>query len=226
MTSTSLNPISSKKTAQRQMRLFCGVMALLVVLTGCGGGIGQSSWQYMNTNQQLQISEGHFAVTVPAGWVRAQYVVETQQSGRVSLADQVLITRDGLALNSINAFFSGHDKAFQRIEKASAADMLPSELAKLYIADLKVSGNLENLTILTNEPAMLDNRKGFYLHLQVRDGLGLRLQRQVYGLVQEDGLYLLEYTAPALHYFPKYQAVFTTLVQSFRINPTVIEVSG
>lgn len=192
------------------------ILLLACMLGACATGSSGGRWEkVVSAEQEIIVEEGGFSVTAPLGWMRANFVINDGRGNSVDLSEQLLLTRDGLPLNSINIYRLEHEGAFENVEKDSSADMLPSELARLYLADLKAGGNMENLKTLKNRPAKFGGGKGFFLHLQIKMGDGLRLERKVYGMTTEKGVYLLEYTAPSLHYFAQGDAAFKTIVLSF-----------
>lgn len=148
-----------------------------------------------------------FTVEVPVGWVRAAMVT-----------DKVLITRDGAGVQFIRIGKRAHEEAFPKIKKGTTAEMLPTELAELVIAEIKSEEAMAGLKVLSNAPADIGQRTGFRLHLQMKNQDGLRFESVVYGLVDESGFYELTLRAPTLHYFERDLPVFEQAVQSFRLT--------
>lgn len=148
---------------------------------------------------------GQFVVELPQGWMRA-----------AAHEDAILITRDGFLLQAIEVRRLDHDKAFADIEKSSSADMLPSELAELTVAEARASSGAEHLQVLSNEPVEIGGRPGFRLQLQIRNPRGLRYERVIYGMADADGFYQLTYQAPRLHYFERDLQAFEAMVRSFQ----------
>ncbi len=147
-----------------------------------------------------------FTVEVPVGWVRAALVT-----------DKVLITRDGTGVQFIRIGKRAHEKAFPKIKKGTTADMLPTEVAELLIAEIKSEEAMSGLTVLTNEPADIAQKTGFRLHLQMKNQSGLRYEAVVYGFVDKSGFYELTFRAPTLHYFERDLPAFEQAVHSFRL---------
>ncbi len=149
-----------------------------------------------------------FSVEVPQGWVRLD-----------GLKDRVLITKDGPSIQVVVAKFASHEKAFDNIEETTAVDMLPDELAKLVIADLKHHESLSALEVVESSPATLDKHMGFRLHLRYKTNKGLAVERVAYGFVDEGGFYQLFYEAPSLHFFARDLRVFERTVESLIVTP-------
>lgn len=94
--------------------------------------------------------------------------------------------------------------------------MLPSELAENVIAGFKSRG-IPSLKILENRPAKLSGKTGFLLHLLYTTDSGLRRELLMTGVVSREGFFLLQYSAPSIHYFERDREKFDALVESFRI---------
>lgn len=149
---------------------------------------------------------GDYSAEVPAGWMHADF-----------LRDRIFLTRDGPAVQFIQILVVPHQKAFPMIEKSSAADMLPSELAELALAELKTESGLASLEVAENSPQQIAGRDGFRLHLRFRNGEGLRFERIVCGFAGREGFYTLTFQAPTLHFFARDHPEFEKVLRSFRI---------
>ena len=173
---------------------------LMLLLSGCA-----ATWVRVDDADRRYSGE-HYSVTLPSGWMR-------------SLAgDSLVLSRDGLDLQRIVIEYRPHDKAFGNLEKTSSADMLPSELAELTIAELKAAQDegLPSLEILDNRPVEIAGHTGYALHLRFRTDAGLRIEVLLRGFVDEHGLYQLLYRAPTLHYFGRDRAVYESLAGSLQ----------
>jgi hypothetical protein len=162
-------------------------------------------WQHYEQATQVEHASKNFKVTLPADWVRYN------QAQR----DVIVVTRDGLRVQQIMAAHAPHDKAFDKIKKKSAETMLPAELAELQIAEMKALGNLSNLEVLENAPAKLGAMPAFHALTQFKNNDGLAINIEMLGAVNAKGYYLLQYQAPALHFFERDRAAFRNVVESF-----------
>ncbi len=177
---------------------------LLILITLLLGGCA-SVWTHVDaTNAEYQ--SAHYRLTLPLGWVR------------IAAGENLVITRDGPAIQMIAISFHPHEKAFEKLEKDSSTDLLPSELAELYVAEFKAQdpNGLPSLEILSNEPAQIAGHQGFRLHLGYTSDTGLQYQTLVTGFVNKDGLFVLRYIAPSLHFFVRDQEIFQSTVNGFR----------
>ena len=97
--------------------------------------------------------------------------------------------------------------------------MLPSELARMTIAEFKANqdDSLPSLEILANSPVEIAGRTGFDIYLRYKTDTGLRMGMLMRGVVSEKGYYLVKYTAPMLHYFDRDRQTYETLTGSLRL---------
>ena len=173
----------------------------VVLLVGCATGWGRvdDSGRYYKGK--------YYNATLPLGWMR-------MQSG-----ETLTLSRDGIDLQRIVIEYRPHDKAFEGIEKSSSESMLPSELAELTIAELKASQDegWPSLEVLVNEPVKITGHTGYGLHLRFKTDEGLRIDVLLRGFVDEDGLYLVMYRAPTLHYFERDRTVYESIAGSLKL---------
>lgn len=148
-----------------------------------------------------------FQLELPVGWIRAGLAM-----------DRVLATRDGPGVQFIEAMKLTHERAFADLKEETRADMLPTELAELVIAQIKSRPGVSDLEVVSNAPATIAETTGFRLHMQMKNSQGLTYERVVYGFVGAEGFYRLTYQAPSLHYFKRDLSQFERAVKSFRLT--------
>jgi hypothetical protein len=173
---------------------------IAALIAGCA-----TTWARVdNANRSYQGE--HYSVMLPMGWMRLQ-------SG-----GNLLLSKDGVNLQRIIIEYHTHDKAFEKLKKASSATMLPSELAELTIAELKASqkDSLPSLKVISNAPVEIAGHTGFLLHLAYKTDEGLRIEILMEGYADTRGYYLITYRAPSLYYFERDRPVFETICASFR----------
>jgi hypothetical protein len=184
------------------MKISAGAIVLvLLLLTGCA-----PTWVKVDESGR-NYSNDHYSVTLPSGWLRLES------------KDILILSKDGILLQIISIQYRPHENAFEKIEKDSSATMLPSELAQLAIAELKASQDdgLPSLEILRNAPVELAGHTGFDIHLRYKTDAGLRMDTEMRGVVDDNGFYLLKYSAPTLHYFERDRQTYATLTESLRL---------
>lgn len=176
------------------------MLVALFALSAC------AMWERIEKPQTIG-PDGSYSVELPVGWVRAMYA-----------NDRILVTRDGLGLQHIAVIRQPIDKAFPRIKKSAAENLLPSELAELQIAEMKTEAEqFSSINVIENAPATIFGRPGFRLHVSFKNERGLVFDRHICGFSDKKGYYLLIYQAPRLHYFDKHKIEFERVVNSFRL---------
>lgn len=175
------------------------VLTLALTLAGC------AVWQRVDT-PRAEAPDKSYSVDLPVGWVRL--MLNT---------DGLEVTRDGLALNRIQVRRVDLAKAFPTLKKAANADMLPSELAELQIAEFKSADQETVISVHENAPAMVGGQPGYRLHLQYRNPRGLGMDRIVQGCATAKGYFTLSYEAPGLHYWQRDLPAFEKAAASFRL---------
>jgi hypothetical protein len=172
----------------------------LITLAGC-----ETMWQRVDA-ETVAYKTGYYAVHLPLGWVRMER------------DEEVYVTRDGISIQRLAIERRDHDKAFEKTEQQSTADMVPSELADRYIAEFRAedANGLPSLEILSNHPTKIDDHLGFALHLRFLSGGGLRYERLVNGFATEDGFFTIDFMAPTLYFFERDRGAFETVVRSFK----------
>jgi hypothetical protein len=177
------------------------LLVMLLLLPGCA-----TTWVKVdNTGSRYQ--DEHYSATLPAGWLH----LESNNS--------LILSKDGILLQYISIEYRSHEKAFEKIEKNSSSNMLPSELAELTIAEFKATQDegLPSLEILHNTPIKLAGHTGFGIHLRYKTDAGLRTDMLLRGVVDESGFYLATYSAPTLHYFERDLKTYESLTESLKL---------
>jgi hypothetical protein len=148
----------------------------------------------------------YYKTTLPVGWVH------------IAINDSLLITRDGPGIQRIEINYYEHKKAFEKLKKSSSSNMLPSELAELYISNLKAAdtNGLPSLEVISNEPTEISGQQGFALHLKFTTESGLHHESLVKGFAIDKGFYVTSYIAPSLHFFKQYKEKYQVVVSHFQ----------
>ncbi len=98
--------------------------------------------------------------------------------------------------------------------------MLPAELADLYIAELRKEreNGFPSLEVVANRPISISDTEGFELVMTYKSSNGLLYKRSVTGFAKDSGLFLIDYQAPVLHYYPIDHAKYESLLKSFKLK--------
>lgn len=187
---------------KKALRLSTVWLALL--LAGCA----TATWTRVE-QPQMTGPDRAFTIEAPVGWMHA-----------ANLKGKLFLTRDGPDIQFIRVFKTSHDEAFPAMKRASAPDMLPSELAELAVAELKANTTGVVMEVTENAPLEIAGHRGFRLHLRFRTEEGLRYEVLFCGFAGKEGYYGLLYQAPTLHYFQRDLPEFEKMVRAFRVGGT------
>jgi hypothetical protein len=174
------------------------LLAFGLALSGCA--------PYTAVAGKQVLTECDVEVTAPADWYRAN------RAGNV-----YLITRDGLALQSVLVQRVPVDEALRFTKRKFDDKLPPAEVAEVELDDVRSNPDVLNLAVEENAPATLDGRSGFRLVYTWNTKDGLRLKRVHYGFRDGKYVYRLVYQAAARYYFERDLATFETVRQSFRV---------
>jgi hypothetical protein len=177
------------------------ILMLTLLLAGC-----VETWT-RTEGSAADYQDKHYRVTLPLGWLH------------IKSDDSLILSKDGILVQFISIQFKEHAQAFEKIKQASSPNMLPSELAQLSIAEFKANqdGSLPSLEVVSNAPIEMAGIIGFDVQLLYKTDTGLRMGMLMRGVVNDQGYYLVKYTAPMLHYFERDRAVYDAMTESLRL---------
>ena len=181
---------------------------VLALLAGMAVALPAMAWKIVMEGQPFTHKASGYSIQYPAGW---RYV---------KWGDQAVATRDGPALQRIYSDFRKHKKAFSALGKDATPEMMPQELAEKIVAEMEKEGSLQNMQVLSNEPTTLAGRPAFRVHVSFRtavDAGSVRYEGIVTGANSPQGIFLVGYTGPVLHYFARDVENYDTALASFTI---------
>ena len=193
------------------------IFLIVLLLSGC------STWSKVET-PRITAENKSFSIAAPNDWLRASFlntkksITTTKGDNKSVDVDRIVLTRDGLTLQTIDVCRLPSTDAFPHIGKKATETKLVSELADLFVADLKGGEGLSNLDVLEISPDSIAGHKGFRLRVQYKNDRGLTFERLVFAFVKGEGFYYLSYQAPRIHYFKQYQRDFESVVNSFELS--------
>jgi hypothetical protein len=182
--------------------LTAAAAALVLMLSGC------VAWQPVKAEPVT--SSGGYSITLPLGWNVLTFGNQKMVS-KYGMGVQSLVVRQ---VNHKNAFGTGKNRT------SSTPDMDPRELCEKLVADLKAMPNNDTLEMTSMAPFMLGGRTGFRAELKSKRTFqadGIRYQHVLYGVAAQNGLYVIEYDAPVLHYYAKDLPDVEKSVSTFRL---------
>ena len=180
------------------MKLHVTSALLALALSAC------SSWSVIDS-PRVASPDGSIAIEAPVGWIRA-----TDRPNRV------VITRDGEAIQFIDAVHAQLATAFPRTKQLPATGMLPRELAERLIAEMKADPALAHLQVKWMRPATVGGHSGFALHIEYSDARGVSYERLIYGVATRDALLVFAFNALSPYHFQRDRKTFEALVASYR----------
>jgi hypothetical protein len=152
-----------------------------------------------------------YSIQYPPGW----------RWLKMPFGDETIATRDGPQLQAIGVDFRKHKNAFRALRQDSSPEMMPQELAQKLVAEATAAGGLQNMEILSDEPMLLAGRPGFRLHLAYRssvDAGSVRYEEIVVGANSPQGIFIVYYRAPHLHFFSRNVESFEKSLATFTIS--------
>lgn len=190
------------------------LLPVLMLATGCV----QQGWVLTDSKNRTVVGE-HIQVTFPKGWMQTKLPAEApvyNKKNKVIPMETLSSSREGTGLHSIIAAKRFNKFAFPSIEKNLRPDMLPIEVADLYVSDLRKQKGLERLKVISNKPALVGKKRGFRVVSQFKNGDGLRIVIDTFGFVDDTGFYLITYKGPRLYYYQRDLPAFVASAKSFR----------
>jgi hypothetical protein len=181
---------------------------VLVLLAGMAVALPAMAWKIVMEGQPITHKGSGYSIQYPAGW---RYI---------KWGDEAVATRDGPALQKIYTDFRKHKKAFRALGKDATPEMMPQELAEKIVAEMEAAGSLQNMQVLSNEPTTLAGRPAFRVHVSFRsavDAGSVRYEGIVVGANSPQGIFLVGYSGPVLHYFARDVENYDKALASFTI---------
>lgn len=179
------------------------LLSLIVIsLAACA-----PAWKRVDQADRVETGAGDYTVELPLGWVK-----------RGSDSADLLVTRDGPALNYILVNRQAHDRKLPNTKRGTRPDMLPHEIAELAIAEWRSSEATTNLEVLATEPAMIGGKPGVRVHIRYKNKRGLPIERVLIAMVDAKGRLFIVYEAPAIVYFERGLPAFDAMVSSIRFK--------
>lgn len=182
----------------------------LVLLMGMAVAAPAAAWKLVLDGQPFTHAKTGYTIQYPAGW---RYM-------KMMFGDETVATRDGPSLQRIYVDFRKHKKAFRALNKDATPEMMPQELAEKVVAEIETACSCQDMEVLSDEPTTLAGRPAFRLHLAYRsavDAGSVRYQAFIVGANLPQGIFLVGYVAPVLHYFVRDIEAYDKALATFTI---------
>lgn len=183
--------------------LLLTLAATALLLSGC------ITWKPVDSKVTASPG-GKYSINLPVGWNVLTFG-NTQNVTRYGNGMQQFIVTQ---VKSKGAFGTGKEKS------DATPDMDPRDLCTKLVADMKAQPNHETLEITSVAPAMIGGRAGFRAELSSKRTFqadGIRYKHLLYGVVNQNGFYILHYEAPLLYYYDRHVAEVEKAVSTFKL---------
>ncbi|MBP6528500.1 MAG: hypothetical protein KA260_00165 [Burkholderiales bacterium] len=128
--------------------------------------------------------------------------------------DSLMITRDGVAIQFIDAAYLVDDKIFPKSKQVFNKDTPPQEMAQRYIGELRQAPGLSGLDVKSVAPETVAGRPGFRAVVEWRNDRGAAFQRVIAGAAVDNGLLVLQYQSLKRFFFARDLPEFERVLQS------------
>jgi hypothetical protein len=183
--------------------------SVLLVVTASLWMAGCIAWKPVDS-KPVTSSGGKYSINLPVGW-NVLAIGNTQNVTRYGNGLQQLIVTQ---VKNKGAFGTGKNKT------DATPDMDPRDACNKLVGDMKNTPNHETLEIVSVAPAMLGGRAGFRAELTSKRTFqadGIRYKHLLYGVINQNGFYILHYEAPLLYYYDKNVTEVENAVATFKL---------
>ncbi|MDQ5984610.1 MAG: hypothetical protein CSYNP_00305 [Syntrophus sp. SKADARSKE-3] len=175
------------------------VLTLLLMLCGCA--------HWLPAGGPYSPDSKDYSVQLPEKWMRLN----------IKDSKYVIMTRDGIRLQSISVETFPVEKALKYTKKKLTKDMLPQEAAEVIIDNAKTNPVHSNFEIIENVPMTIAGHQGFKVVYSFRSKDGLRSRSVYCGFIHDGFCYGIVYAAAARYYFDKDFQTYEKVLASFKL---------
>lgn len=197
------------------MRRWSSWILAAVLVAGCA--------PFTAVGGKLALADLGFEVDVPQGWYRHEFareevaVKEGASRAQGPGGKTLVITRDGLGLQTIRIEGVSVEQELPHTKRKFAPGMPPHDVAELELDNARSNRAAFNFELVENVPATVAGRSGFRLVYTWKTKEGLAVKRVHYGFQDGKWVYRLIYQAAARHYFDRDLPTFERVRESFRL---------
>lgn len=170
------------------------LIVVMILLNGCA--------PWVRTGGPYEATKENVALDLPDGWMR------------LNSDDYLLLTRDGVLLQSILVENINVNDTLKHTKKKFRKGMLPLEAAEVIVDNIASNKGVQNFEVKENKSAKVAGKPGFRVVYSYKTAEGLKMQGVVYGLMHGEWFYLIRYAAPKRHYFDRDFSSFERVVAS------------
>jgi hypothetical protein len=173
------------------------LVAVTFLLSGCA--------PWIRTGGPFTASPENIALNLPDGWMR------------FNTDDYLIVTRDGIGLQNILIERIGSDDTLTHTKKKLRKGMLPLEAAEVLMDNVASNENVHGFEVRENRPVKVVGNVGFRAVYSYKTDDGLKKKGVMYGFINGDWCYVLQYVAPQRYYFDRDLKTFERVVASARL---------
>lgn len=177
------------------------MLLITALLSGCESF---QPWSKISQPEFEDRSRG-FKTTVPVGWMRH------------NPNKDYFITNDGEILDNITVKKIKFDTALENTKRRFLPEMTPEELADVRLDIAKSNPGINNVTVMSNSPAVIDGQNAFLLEFTFINKMGLKYHAHCSGFAFNNYVYLINFEATDQHYYAKTHEAFNTFLKNFKL---------
>jgi len=154
----------------------------------------------------LYKTESHnYSAELPQGWMRW------------NKGDDLMITRDGVLLQSIQIARLNIEEPLKHTKRKFSKGMLAQEAAEVILDNMASNPDVLDFEIIENSPMRISGNPGFKAVCTYKNKDGLKIKTVYCGFIADKWFYGLHYNAAQRYYFDKDIQTFEKVVESFKL---------
>lgn len=173
------------------------ILFLIIFVSSCA--------PWVQVGGLYESGEDNFKIELPKGWMQSRQ------------SKELLITRDGILLQTISIERLDIKHEFKNTKKKLAKGMLPEEASEVILDNISSAPEIAGFEIIESAPAKIGGMSGFKAVFKYNTKGGLRYKSIYYGFMDGEVIYGIRYIAAQRYYFDKDLNTFDKVVNSFHI---------
>jgi hypothetical protein len=170
------------------------LIVVMCLLNGCA--------PWVRTGGPYEAQRENVALDLPDGWMR------------LNSDKYLLLTRDGLLLQSILVEKISVNEPLKHTKKKFRKGMLPLEVSEVIVDNIASNSEVLAFEVKESKSAKVAGESGFRVVYSYKTVDGLKMQGIVCGVMHGEWFYLIQYAAPKRHYFNRDLKTFEQIVAS------------